>query len=115
MHYSKLQKFISSLLIFSLLFGITFRFPLPSFLVSAASNEVFDLVSIIVPENTYSELKNEIDRYGKDISSVLENTKTVILPIPAGTTAFQIASMNEALYYEGYKVFQNVNFESRLV
>ncbi|MDR1988348.1 MAG: hypothetical protein LBQ24_06600 [Candidatus Peribacteria bacterium] len=100
MSYNRLQKFISGLLIFSLLFSITFRFPLPNFLVSADSNEIFDLVSIIVDEDTYSKLKSEVDRYGKDVSSVLENTKTVILPISKGTTAFQIASMNESLYYE---------------
>jgi hypothetical protein len=53
MNYSRFQKFISGLLIFSLLFSITFRFPLPSFLASADNNEIFDLVSIIVDDDTY--------------------------------------------------------------
>ncbi|MDR2411942.1 MAG: hypothetical protein LBD88_05285 [Candidatus Peribacteria bacterium] len=100
MNYNKFQKFISGLLIFSLLFGITFRFPFFEFGVSANNRDIFDLVSIIVDEDTYSKVNDELQRYGKDISSVLENTKTVILPVPKNVTAFQIASMNEALFYE---------------
>jgi hypothetical protein len=100
MNYNKFQKFISGLLIFSLLFSITFRFPFFELGVSAANRDIFDLVSIIVDEDTYGKISSELLRYGKDISSVLENTKTVILPVPKDANAFQIASMNEALFYE---------------
>jgi hypothetical protein len=100
MNYNKFQKFISGLLIFSLLFGITFRIPFFEFGVSAANRDIFDLVSIIVDEDTYSKVNDELQRYGRDISSVLENTKTVILPVPKDISAFQIASMNETLFYE---------------
>jgi len=73
-------------------------------------------VSIIVDTDTYSDIDSELERYAKDIQGVLENTKVVILPTPINTPAFNIASMNEALYYEGYKSLDsNVDFESKLI
>jgi hypothetical protein len=41
-----------------------------------------------------------LERYAEDISSVLDNTQVVILPTPASATAYQIASLNESLYFE---------------
>jgi len=58
------------------------------------------LVSIIVDEDSYDEVSVEINRYATDIQGVLENTKVVILPTPINTKAFNIASLNESLYYE---------------
>jgi hypothetical protein len=58
------------------------------------------LVSIIVDEDTYSKINSELKRYALDIQGVLENTKVVILPTPKNTDAFNIASLNESLYYE---------------
>ncbi|NCO31348.1 hypothetical protein GW891_00500 [bacterium] len=100
MRYSKFQKFLSSFLIFSLLSGITFKIPFFDFLASASGSEYYDLVSIVVDEDTYSDVSSELKRYSKDISNVLENTKVVILPVPKTATSYDIASMNEALYYE---------------
>ncbi|MDP2089997.1 MAG: FG-GAP-like repeat-containing protein [Candidatus Gracilibacteria bacterium] len=115
MNYSKFQKFISSFLIFSLLFSISFRVPF-NFDTFAGSSDFYNLVSVIVDEDTYDELKSEINRYSKDIQGVLENTKVVILPTPVNTPAFNIASLNESLYTQGYKsVDKNVDFESKLV
>ncbi|MDD3145600.1 MAG: hypothetical protein PHV23_05865, partial [Candidatus Gracilibacteria bacterium] len=115
MKYSKFQKFLSSFLIFSLLSGITFKIPFFDFLASASGSEYYDLVSIIVDEDTYSDISSELKRYSKDISNVLENTKVVILPVPKTATSYDIASMNEALYYEGYKGLKDISFESKLV
>lgn len=115
MKYSKFQKFLSSFLIFSLLSGITFKIPFFDFLATASGSEYYDLVSIIVDEDTYSDISSELKRYSKDISNVLENTKVVILPVPKTATSYDIASMNEALYYEWYKWLKDVTFESKLV
>jgi len=116
MKYTKIQKFISSFIIFSLLFGTTFRVPFFQFSTFAWSSEFFNLVSIIIDEDSYNEISSEINRYASDIQGVLENTKVVILPTPKNTDAFNIASLNESLYYEGYKSIDNsVNFESKLI
>lgn len=115
MRYTKFQKFLSSFLIFSLLSGITFKIPFFDFLVSASWNEYYDLVSIIVDEETYSDIDSELKRYSKDISNSLENTKVIILPVPKDATSYDIASMNESLFFEWYKSLSDVNFESKLV
>jgi hypothetical protein len=115
MNYTKIQKFTSSFLLFSMLFSITFKVPFFDFSASASSNEYYDLVSIIVDEKTYSKISSEIKRYSKDITNVLENTKVVVLPFPETATAFDIASMNESLYFEGYNSLNKVNFESKLI
>jgi hypothetical protein len=44
-----------------------------------------------------------LNRYAEDIQGVLENTRVAIFPTPDNTTPFQIASLNESLYFEGYK------------
>jgi len=115
MKYTKIQKFTSSFLLFSMLFSITFRVPFFDFLASASSNDYYDLVSIIVDEKTYSKISSEIKRYSKDITNVLENTKVVVLPFPETATTFDIASMNESLYFEWYNSLDSVNFESKLI
>ncbi|MDR3150614.1 MAG: hypothetical protein LBU14_03215 [Candidatus Peribacteria bacterium] len=63
MKYNRFQKFIASLIIFCLLFSITFRIPFFDFRVSATSNETYNLVSIIVDEDTYKEVGGELRRY----------------------------------------------------
>ncbi len=115
MNYSKFQKFTSSFLIFSLLLSISFRVPI-NFDTFAWSSDFYNLVSIIVDQDTYDETKDELNRYSKDIQWVLENTKVIILPTPVNTPAFNIASLNESLYTEGYKAIdKNADFESKLV
>lgn len=116
MKYSKIQKFISSFVLFSLLFGITFRVPFFNYSTYAGSSDFFNLVSIIVDEDSYWKIDSELKRYAQDIQGVLENTKVVILPTPKNTDAFNIASLNESLYYEWYKsIDDSVDFESKLI
>ncbi len=98
-----------------MLWSITIRIPFLEMVLYADSDDFYDLVSIIVDENTYDWAKSEIDRYSKDISWVLDNTRVVIMPVPEDVTAYEIASMNEALYFDWYKEFSNVSFESKLV
>ncbi len=119
MNYSKIQKIISSFLLFIFFFGQIFWlsfFSLFSNFVYAENTEFHDLVSIIVKEKIYDRLENEIKRYAEDIQKYLDNTKVIILPITSGTSAFSIASMNEKLFYEGYKWLKSrVSFESKLI
>jgi len=117
MDYNKIQKILSGLVLFSLLFSITFRIPFFSFFenVFAQKTNFYNLVSILVQEDIYPWVKANINRYAKDIQWVLENTRVVILPIPAWASAFKIASMNESLYYDGYKWLTNVKFDSKLI
>jgi hypothetical protein len=100
MNYSKLQKFVSGLILFSLFFSVTIRVPLGSFGVHAGSSDFYNLVSIIVDEGTYGDISSELTRYAEDIQGVLENTRVAIFPTPDNTTPFQITSLNEALYFE---------------
>jgi len=118
MSYIKIQKILSSLLIFSLLFSISFRIPFFSFLtgnVFAQKSTFYNLVSVLVDETIYDSVKVNVRRYASDIQGVLENTRVVILPIPKWATPFKIASMNEALYYDGYKWLTNASFDSKLI
>ncbi len=117
--YSRFQKFLSGLLIFTLLSSMTVRIPFLDFknlTVEAWNSNYYDLVSIIVDKDSYSEIDTYIDRYAKDIQWVLENTKVVILPISKNQKAFNIASLNEGLYFDWYKALDSgVDFESKLV
>jgi len=116
MKHSKLQKFISSLILFSLFLSITVRAPIWGLWVHAGSSDFYNLVSIIVDEWTYGDISSELNRYADDIQGVLENTRVAIFPTPDSSTPFQIASLNESLYFEWYKwVDSSISFESKLV
>jgi len=121
MRYNFFQKSLSFFLIFSLLFSVTFRLPFDIFFPSsvfARESEFNNLVSILVEEEIYNtgNISSRIERYARDIQSVLENTRTVIIPVPSDATVFDIASLNERLYQEGYKWVQSgISFESRLI
>ena len=121
MNYSRIQKSLSSLLIFSILISFTIRIPFNGFddfndyKVFADEHEFHNIVSVIVEEWIYADIKDEINRYAKDIQWVLENTKVVILPTPKITSSFNIASLNESLYFEWYKWVDNVEFDSKLI
>jgi hypothetical protein len=67
MQYSKIQKSISSLVLFSLLFGLTFRVPFFDYKTYAGSSDYYNLVSIIIDEDTYDSIASEIKRYASDI------------------------------------------------
>lgn len=110
------KKFLASFVMFLLLFNITFRVPSLDFSAFAGNSDFYNLVSVIVDEDTYGKINGELNRYAKDIQGVLENTRVVILPVPKSTTAFQIASLNESLYFDGYKgIKPGVDFESKLI
>jgi hypothetical protein len=101
--FSLLKKSISSILIFSLLFSFTFRIPFMAYIdsrVFAEKSEFYNLVSIIVEENIYNNIKEKLNRYALDIQGVMENTRVVILPTPNTADVFNIASLNESLYFE---------------
>jgi len=118
MGYSSFQKIISAILIFSLLFSITIHIPLLTFLPQASADEekFYNIVSILVDEDTYNEARSQLIRYSRDIQGVLENTRAVILPVPKDADPLDIASLNEKLYFEGYKgIKDGVNFESKLI
>ena len=114
MRYSSLQKTIAYVLLFAFFLQISVNIPWIASLVFARESSFYNLVSVIVDEKTYNEVKSELDTYSRDISSNLENTRVVILPVPEDASPFSIASMNEALYFDGYKSLSPVDFESRL-
>ena len=68
--------------------------------VFAEKTEFYNLVSIIVEEEIYKDIDDKLERYAKDIQVVLENTRVGILPTPMERKAFNIASLNETLYYD---------------
>ena len=115
----KLQKILAGFLIFCFLLTFVFRVPLEMifpYSAFAEQRDFYNLVSTLVDEDTYAEVKSKLVRYSKDIQNVLENTKVVILPTPSDASVYDIASLNESLYFEGYKaVDEDVDFESRLV
>ncbi len=115
MNYTNFQKFLSSFLIFLMLTSITLRIPIFNILLYADATQYYDIVSIIVDEDTYSSISSELNRYSRDISGILDNTRVVIMPVPEDVTDFEIASMNESLYFDWYKEFSWVDFESQLV
>jgi uncharacterized repeat protein (TIGR01451 family) len=114
----KIQQSISFLLIFFLLFSFTFRIPTELFFAwkaYAGDKEFYNLVSIIVDEESYDGVKSKLVRYSRDIQATLENTRVVILPTPSDASVLDIASINESLFFEWYKAHKNVDYESRLI
>ncbi len=69
----------------------------------ADEEKFYNLVSVIVDEDIYDDVRSKLVRYTQDIQGVLENTRVVILPTPSTATSLDIASLNEKLYFEGYK------------
>lgn len=116
MKYWKMQKFISYMLLFVFFLNFSVNIPSITSLVFAKESSFYNIVSIIVDEKTYSELKSELERYSRDISWTMENTRVVILPVPEDVSVFSVASMNESLYFDWYKwLNSSIDFESKLV
>jgi hypothetical protein len=65
--YSKTEQFISFFVLFFFLFNLVFRVPFSSNTVYADESVFHNLVSIIVDEETYDEIDDELERYAKDI------------------------------------------------
>ena len=68
--------------------------------IFAADTKYYNLVSIFVQEDIYGDIDNEIEQYAKNIQNTLENTKTIIIPTDSEEHPFNIASVNEKLYFE---------------
>jgi len=118
MNYTKLQKTVASFLLPLFFFGLVFRFPFGDFFssVSAVNPQTKALVSILVNEEVYDWVESRVERYAEDIQKQLEKTRVVIIPVPSDATVFEIASLNENLYYEWYNwLTWNNDFESELV
>jgi len=117
MNYSKFQKIISSIVLFWFFFTFIFRFPSVDLFdsVFAQNRDFYNIVSIIVDEEIYSDIDDKVKRYATDIQNTLENTKVVILPTPRTSSAFDIASLNENLYFEWYNWLKKIDFISKLV
>jgi len=102
-NYNKLQKIVSFFLIGMMLFWMSVRIPLEKYMVEqsyASSDTHYKVVSILVDEEVYPKIEDKINRYAKDISLALDNTKTVIIPIPENADTKKIASINEKLYFQ---------------
>lgn len=100
------------------MFSFTFQIPMELFFASRAfawDKEFVNLVSIVVDEETYDETRSKLVRYSRDIQSVLENTRVVIVPTPSNAEVIDIASLGESLYFEWYKSLKEVDYESRLI
>lgn len=114
MKYSKFQKIISMLVILGFLVWFTFRVPISQFIagvVYAESLKYDSLVSILVDESIYGDVKAKVKRYAKDIQGVMPNTKAIIIPITEDAKPFEIASLNEKIYFEWY----NDLFKGKLI
>jgi len=82
---------------------MTLRIPFETFLGSTAyatNDEIYDLISIIVDEESYDAVRSKLVRYSRDVQGRLENTRVVIIPTPSDASVLDIASLNESLYFE---------------
>lgn len=101
MNYSRTQKWLSSFLIFSILFLQTFEVPMLSSTKAEAKVNA-DVVSFIVDDTLYSgAVKSRVLQYANDVQAYLPNTRVVIFPVQKTANPFTIASINEKLFYEG--------------
>gem|GEM_PF-4110312 len=101
--FSNYQRLISGALIFFILFNLAFRFPFSSIFnlkANAENKDFYNLVAVIVDNNIYSDVNSKIKRYAKDVESVLNDTKVVIIPTPKNASSFKIASLLESLYFD---------------
>ena len=115
MQYSKIQRFTSFFVLFFFLFSTTINFPISDSSVYADDESYKNIVSVIVNEDMYDSLKGSLSTYANNISTQLENTKVVILPTPSNASSYEIASLNESLYFEGLKSIDNTLKNWKLV
>jgi len=117
MQYNSFQRWTSSVLIFAILFSFTVQMPFFSILnrLFAADENYYHIVSLIVQEEIYPQIEASVNQYAKNIQKTLENTKTVIIPVPGDTHPYNIASINEKLYFDGYGAFIGSPDHSKLI
>ncbi len=118
MNYSKIQRIISAILLIFFVFTFVINVQIYPFIkkAQASSWDFYNLVSILVDNEIYKDIEPEVERYAEDIQWVLKNTRAVIVPVPKTATPFQIASLNEWLYFDWYKSLKkDVDFNSKLI
>lgn len=115
--HTSFQKFLSSFLIFSLLFSTTFQIPFVWFFstIFAQDEENYNLVSLFVQQEIYSQVSQSVDTYARNIQNTLENTRTIIIPVPWETHPYNILSLNEKLYFEWYAWLAGLKWNSHLI
>lgn len=98
---TRFKKFVSSFLIFAILFGQTVHIPLLQ-TTQAAESDFPNLVAILINESVFSgDLKRKVERYAEDVQANLESSRAVIVNIDEDATPEKIAALLEKLYYEG--------------
>lgn len=94
------RRYLSAVLIFILFLSQTVQV---SFFdrAKADATDYRDIVSIIVDEDTYSQLRGKIRRYSEDVQGYLKATRVSIIVTPSTIRPEIVAAHNEKLYYEG--------------
>jgi hypothetical protein len=96
------KKIITWFLILLLVSQEIFRIPYSLSTAQAIEIENHEnLVSLVVEENLFKKMENDIEKYAQRVQSVLPHTRTVILTFSENTHPMLIASANERLYYSG--------------
>lgn len=101
MVYSRFQQSLSSLIIVAIFLSQTIRFIGVDSIARADAIEENQIVSLIVEESAYDTLQDEIDEYAQDIQSRMSKTRAVVFTVASDLNPYQVASLNERLYYEG--------------
>lgn len=95
------KRTISGFLVFAILFGQTFRFPMVE-VSRAAENSLPNLVAVVVNDSLYSgDVEDRVDRYAEDVQAALPGSRAIVVAVPNSATPDKIAAMLEKLYYEG--------------
>ena len=66
----------------------------------AAESSNARIISFIVDKETYSNFSSEINTYAKDIEGYMDNVRVSIFPVPRTINPYEIASINEKLYFQ---------------
>lgn len=116
-NYTKIQKTLSFLLIFSILFSFSINITFFSFVgqIFAWDATRMKVVSIFVQEEIYNQVESEVKRYASDIQWVLADTRTMIIPVSSQEHPYNIASLIEKLYFEWYTWIAGLRWESKLI
>ncbi len=97
----RFKRALSGFLVFAILFGQTFRFPLLE-TSRAAENSSPNLVAVVVGDSAYSgDVEDRIDRYAADVQAALPGSRAIVVTVPNDAQPDKIAAMLERLYYEG--------------
>ncbi|MDP5038824.1 MAG: hypothetical protein NWP80_00060, partial [Candidatus Gracilibacteria bacterium] len=109
-NYTKIQKYISSTLILSILLSFTLNIPtigiINSIFASDSLNE--QTVTIFVENKVYSSLRSDIFKYANNITKSLDSTKTLIVPIYEDTQPYDIIKFNQRIYSQGFDGYNNL-------